>query len=69
MAKNRLYQDDVLVIGLGRFGSEAALGLHALGHKVCAIEKNPHVAEKHSGRLDRVIVGDASLRRSSRHAA
>lgn len=61
MAKNRLYQDDVLVIGLGRFGSEAALGLQGLGHKVVAIEKDPHIAEKFSGRLDRVIVGDASL--------
>jgi trk system potassium uptake protein TrkA len=60
MAKNRLYQDDVLVIGLGRFGSEAALGLHRLGHKVVAIEKDPHVAEGFAGRLDRVIVGDAS---------
>ena len=61
MAKSRLYQDDVLVIGLGRFGSEAALGLHRLGHKVVAIEKDPNVAESFSGRLDRVIVGDASL--------
>jgi trk system potassium uptake protein TrkA len=61
MAKNRLYQDDVLVIGLGRFGAEAALGLHGLGHKVVAIEKSPHIAEKYADRLDRVIVGDASL--------
>jgi trk system potassium uptake protein TrkA len=61
MAKNRLYQDDVLVIGLGRFGSEAALGLHRLGHKVVAIEKDPNIAESFSGRLNRVIVGDASV--------
>jgi trk system potassium uptake protein TrkA len=60
MAKNRLYQDDVLVIGLGRFGSEAALGLHRLGHKVVAIEKDPQVAQAFADRLDRVIVGDAS---------
>jgi trk system potassium uptake protein TrkA len=61
MVKKSLYQDDVLVIGLGRFGSEAALGLHDLGHKVVAIEKNSHLAEQYSDRLDRVIVGDASL--------
>jgi trk system potassium uptake protein TrkA len=60
MAKNRLYQDDVLVIGLGRFGSEAALGLHRLGHKVVAIEKDPQVAQAFADRLDRVIVGDGS---------
>jgi trk system potassium uptake protein TrkA len=60
VARNRLYQDDVLVVGLGRFGSEAALGLHRLGHKVVAIEKDPNVAENFSDRLDRVIVGDAS---------
>jgi len=61
MARNRLYQDDVLVIGLGRFGSEAALGLHRLGHKVVAIEKDPKIAESFTDRLNRVIVGDASL--------
>jgi trk system potassium uptake protein TrkA len=59
VAKNRLYQDDVLVIGLGRFGAEAAVGLHRLGHKVVAIEKNPHRAENFTTQLDRVIVGDS----------
>ena len=59
MAKNHLYEDDVLVIGLGRFGAEAALQLHRLGHKVVAIEKDPHRAESFSGRLARVILGDS----------
>ena len=59
MAKSRLYEDDVLVVGLGRFGAEAAIELHRLGHKVVAIEKNPHLAESFSGQLDRVILGDA----------
>ena len=61
MAKNRLYEDDVLVVGLGRFGAEAARELHRLGHKVVAIEKDPHLAESFSGLLDRVIVGDSAL--------
>ena len=61
MAKNRLYQNDVLVIGLGRFGAEAAVGLHQLGHKVVAIEKNPQRAEHFTDQLDRVIVGDSCL--------
>jgi trk system potassium uptake protein TrkA len=60
MSRNRLYEDDVLVIGLGRFGAAAALELHRLGHKVVAVEKDPHLAEGFSGRLDRVILGDAS---------
>jgi len=59
MAKNRMYEEDVLVIGLGRFGAVAALELQRLGHKVIAIEKEPHVAETFTGQLDRVILGDA----------
>jgi trk system potassium uptake protein TrkA len=59
VAKSRLYEDDVLVVGLGRFGAEAAIELHRLGHKVVAIEKNPHLAESFSGRLDRIVLGDS----------
>ena len=55
-----LYEDDVLVIGLGRFGAAAALELHRLGHKVVAIETDSLVAESFSEKLDRVIVGDAT---------
>ena len=60
MAKNRMYEEAVLVIGLGRFGAEAALELHRLGHKVVALEKDPHLAESFSSQLDRVILGDSS---------
>jgi trk system potassium uptake protein TrkA len=59
VAKNRLYEEDVLVIGLGRFGGEAALELHRLGHKVVAVEKKPHLAEIFTSHLDRVILGDS----------
>jgi trk system potassium uptake protein len=61
VAKNRLYEDQVLVIGLGRFGGEAARELQRLGHKVVAIEKDPMLAESFDNQLDRVIVGDAAL--------
>ena len=60
MSKSRLYEDEVLVIGLGRFGSTAALELHRLGHKVVAVEKDPQQAENFSTRLDRVILADAT---------
>jgi len=64
VAKNRMYEDDVLVIGLGRFGAEAALELSRLGHKVVAIEKDRGLAESFSGQLARVILADASLPRT-----
>ncbi|MDQ5841823.1 MAG: TrkA family potassium uptake protein [Chloroflexota bacterium] len=60
MVKSRLYEEDVLVIGLGRFGAAAALELRRLGHKVVAIEKDPQHAESFSGKLDRVILGDGA---------
>lgn len=52
--------DDVLVIGLGRFGAAAALELRRLGRKVTAVEKDGFLAEKFLGRLSQVVHGDAS---------
>jgi len=60
MARNSAHDDDVLVIGLGRFGAAAALELRRLGHKVTAIEKDGFLAEKFLGRVSHVIHGDAS---------
>jgi len=60
MGKNRLYDEDVLVIGLGRFGAAAALELHRLGHQVVAVEKDPYRAEAFSGKLSKVIQADAA---------
>ena len=34
MARNRLFEDDVIVIGMGRFGASVALELTRLGHRV-----------------------------------
>ena len=60
MARSTAHDDDVLVIGLGRFGAAAALELRRLGHKVTAIERDGFLAEKFLGRVSHVIHGDAS---------
>ncbi|HET9020373.1 MAG TPA: TrkA family potassium uptake protein [Ornithinibacter sp.] len=60
MARSSPHDDDVLVIGLGRFGAASALELRRLGHKVTAIEKDGFLAERFLGRLSHVIHGDAS---------
>ena len=43
----KLYDDDVLVIGLGRFGSAVALELQRLGHHVVAVERD-HASPRRS---------------------
>ncbi|MGL5864825.1 MAG: potassium channel family protein [Dermatophilaceae bacterium] len=60
MARSSRTDDQVLVVGLGRFGAAAALELSRLGHRVTAIEKDGLLAEKFLGRLASVIHGDAS---------
>lgn len=60
MGRNRLYEEEVLVIGLGRFGAAAALELQRLGHRVTAVERDMARAEKHVDLLAKVIHGDAS---------
>ena len=45
MGKNRLFEDDVLVIGLGRFGSAVATELTRLGHRVIAVERDSALAQ------------------------
>src|SRR3954469_4238388 len=60
MAKNRLHDEAVLVIGLGRFGGAAALELQRLGHPVVAVEKDALSAESFSRKLARVLHADAA---------
>ncbi len=60
MAKNRLHEDDVLVIGLGRFGAAAATELQRLGHRVVGIERNPDLAASLSGTIAKVVTADAT---------
>ena len=60
MAKNRLYDEGALVIGLGRFGAAAALEMHRIGYRVLALERDTERAEKFAAKLDKVVPEDAS---------
>ena len=60
MPKNRLFEDDVLVVGLGRFGAAAALELQQLGHHVVALEQDAALAETFLGKLTKIVQADAS---------
>ena len=51
---------DVVVIGLGRFGSAVALSLSQLGHQVLAIEEDPGKVQAYSDRLSHVVQADAT---------
>jgi trk/ktr system potassium uptake protein len=56
----KLYEDDVLVIGLGRFGGAAAIELQKLGHNVVALERDPVLAESFLGKVTKIVHADAS---------
>lgn len=60
MPKNRLYDEDVLVIGLGRFGAAAAIEMRRMGYRVLAMERDSEIAERFSSKLDHVVPSDAS---------
>lgn len=60
MARTRLHNEDVLVIGLGRFGGAVATELHRLGNRVTALELDPMLAETYLGRVGRIVQGDAT---------
>lgn len=60
MNKNRLFDEDALVIGLGRFGAAAALEMDRLGYRVHAIERDGLLAERYSRRLMRVLSLDST---------
>ena len=58
MARNRLFDDVVLVIGLGRFGSAVALELARLGHRVIAVERDGALAETFVNKVAKVVHAD-----------
>ncbi|HET8594146.1 MAG TPA: TrkA family potassium uptake protein [Intrasporangium sp.] len=58
MARNRLFDDDVMVIGLGRFGSAVALELTRLGTRVIAVERDNALAESYVNKVSKVVHAD-----------
>jgi trk system potassium uptake protein len=68
MTKHRLFDEDALVIGLGRFGAAAALEMDRLGYRVHAIETDPELAERYSRKLMRVLSLDATKPEELRQA-
>lgn len=60
MGRTRLHNEDVLVLGLGRFGGAVATELHRLGNRVTAVDLDPVLAESFLGRVGRVVQGDVT---------
>ena len=60
MASNIASNDNVVVIGLARFGGAVAESLVRLGHDVLGIDKNPERVQKWADRLTHVVQGDAT---------
>ena len=59
MADNGL-SDNVVVIGLGRFGGAVADSLQKLGHEVLGIDNDPKIVQEWSDRLTHVAEADAT---------
>ena len=53
-------KQQVVVIGLGRFGSSVAKALYNLGHEVLAIDKNEDRVQSMMGQVSFPVTGDAS---------
>jgi trk system potassium uptake protein TrkA len=52
--------DNVVVIGLGRFGGQVAESLVNLGHSVLGIDADPHLVQDWSDQLTHVVEADAT---------
>ena len=50
----------VIVIGLGRFGSKVSTSLYNLGHDVLAIDKNIERTHLITGQVTHPVTGDAT---------
>lgn len=60
MANTGKSQDNVVVIGLGRFGGQVADSLVRMGHEVLAIDENPKLVTHWSETLTHVVEADST---------
>lgn len=56
----RWRKQEILVIGLGRFGGAIAETLVGIGHNVLGVDANPRVVEKYAGRVTNVAEADTT---------
>jgi trk system potassium uptake protein TrkA len=54
------HNETVVVIGLGRFGSQVAESLIRLGHEVLGIDENPEIVQRLADRFTHVVQADAT---------
>ncbi len=54
------HRPPVLVIGLGRFGSSAALTLEKMGHEVLAADTDPRLVRQYADDLTQVVEADCT---------
>jgi trk system potassium uptake protein TrkA len=59
-------RNDVLVVGLGRFGSTLAIELESLGHRVLGVDASEEVVLRHRDRLSEVAQADTTTEESLR---
>jgi trk system potassium uptake protein TrkA len=57
---SRVNESEVLVIGLGRFGSALAEELVGLGYEVLAIDSNPGQVQRFTGSITQVVEADST---------
>ena len=60
MASAETTPDNVVVIGLGRFGSAVAASLTRLGHEVLGIDENMDIVQHWSNQLTHVVQADTT---------
>lgn len=51
---------DVLILGLGRFGSSLAYSLIDMGHHVLAVDQSEELVESHRDRITHVLIADTT---------
>jgi trk system potassium uptake protein TrkA len=58
--KDNANDENVVVIGLGRFGGQVAESLLELGHEVLGIDEDPELVQRWSDELTHVVQADAT---------